>query len=61
MPHSSSNNLILPLVLWNNTPPQFDVSSLIVNETEKYILTGTTSGHIVIWDFNLDEVISDYK
>jgi hypothetical protein len=31
---------------------------LIVSESEKYILTGTSSGHIITWDFNINEVIT---
>ena len=57
MPASSNGSLILPLVVWNSkTPPECDISSLIVSETEKYIYTGTTSGHIIMWEFHVDDV-----
>jgi hypothetical protein len=57
MPSSSNGLLILPLVLWDKRPPDCHISSLIVSESEKYILTGTSSGHIITWDFNINEVI----
>ena len=57
MPSSSSNGyLILPLVLWDNVAPDCQISSLIVSESEKYVFSGTTSGHIIMWEFNVDEV-----
>ncbi|CAF0723235.1 unnamed protein product [Brachionus calyciflorus] len=56
MPSTSSGSLILPIVLWDNNPPECQISSMLINETEKYIFTGTTSGHIIIWDFNIDEI-----
>ena len=56
MPSSSSGSLILPLVLWDNKPPNCQISTMLINETEKYIFTGTTSGHIIMWEFNVDEV-----
>lgn len=55
MPSSSSGSLILPIVLWDNIPPECHISSLMVSESEKYIFTGTTSGHLIMWDFNLDD------
>jgi len=57
MPSSSNGLLILPLVLWDKRPPDCHISSLIVSESEKYILTGTSSGHIITWDFNVNEVM----
>ena len=53
---SSNGSLILPLVLWDNVAPDCQISSLIVSESEKYVFCGTTSGHIIMWDFNVDEV-----
>ena len=56
MPSSSNGSLILPLVLWDNRAPECHISSMIINETEKFIFTGTTSGHIIMWEFSVDEV-----
>ena len=53
---SSNGSLILPLVLWDNVAPDCQISSMIVSESEKYVFCGTTSGHIIMWDFNVDEV-----
>jgi hypothetical protein len=50
------NQLILPLVLWDNKPPNCQISSMMINDSEKYIFTGTTSGHIIIWEFKTNEV-----
>jgi hypothetical protein len=58
---SSSGSLILPLVLWDNKPPNCQISTMMLNETESIILTGTTSGHIIIWEFNIDEVANFYN
>jgi hypothetical protein len=52
MPSSCNGSLMLPLVLWNNKPPQLEITTLIVSESENYIFTGTVSGHIVQWEFN---------
>lgn len=57
MSSSSNGSLILPLVLWDNIPPDCQISSIILNENEKYLFTGTTSGHIIMWDFNVDEIV----
>ena len=56
MASSSSGSLILPVLIWDNTPPDCQISSLMVSETEKFIFTGTSTGHIIMWDFSLDEV-----
>jgi WD40 repeat protein len=56
MPSTSSGSLLLPVLIWDNTPPDFQIASLMVSETEKYIFTGTTSGHIIMWDFNVDKI-----
>jgi hypothetical protein len=56
MPSSSSGSLILPVLIWDHVPPDCQVSSLMVSETERYIFTGITSGHIIMWEFSLDEV-----
>lgn len=56
MPSSSSGSLIFPVLIWDKNPPECHISSILINENENYILTGTTSGHIIIWDFKIDEV-----
>lgn len=52
----SSGTLILPIVLWDDQAPKCQITSLLVSESEKYMFTGTTSGHIIMWEFNVDEV-----
>ncbi len=49
-------SLILPFVLWDNRPPNCQISTMMISETEKSIYTGTTSGHIIIWEFSVNEV-----
>lgn len=58
---SSSGTLILPIVLWDNQAPRCQITSLLVNENEKYLFSGTTSGHIIMWEFNIDEVLNSSK
>lgn len=53
----ATNSLVLPLVLWDNIAPNCNLSSILINESETHIITGTTSGHIIIWEFDLDDVI----
>jgi hypothetical protein len=50
------NSLVLPLVLWDNIAPNCNISSILINESETHIITGTTSGHIIIWEFQVDDV-----
>jgi hypothetical protein len=50
------NSLVLPLVLWDNIAPNCNISSILMNESETHIITGTTSGHIIIWEFQVDDV-----
>ena len=52
----ATNSLVLPLVLWDNIAPNCNISSIIIDETETHIITGTTSGHIIICEFQLNEV-----
>lgn len=56
MSTSSSGSLILPLVLWDSKPPNCQISTMMINESETYIYTGTTSGHIIIWEFSVNEI-----
>lgn len=53
---SSNSSLILPLVLWDHVAPECHISSMAIDENEKLIFTGTTSGHIIMWEFDIDEV-----
>jgi hypothetical protein len=52
----ATNSLVLPLVLWDNIAPNCNLSSILINENETHIITGTTSGHIIIWEFQVDDV-----
>ena len=56
MPSSSNGTLILPLVLWDDKAPECHISSMILNENEQILFTGTTSGHIIMWEFKIDQV-----
>ena len=60
MPSSSIGSLILPLVLWDDKAPECHISSMILNENEQLLFTGTTSGHIIMWEFNTDQVNIKY-
>ena len=55
------NSLVLPLVLWDNIAPNCNISSMLINESETNIVTGTTSGHIIIWEFQIDDVASFFS
>jgi hypothetical protein len=54
---SSNGSLILPLVLWNDmSPVECQITSMLLNETEKLMFTGTNAGHIIMWEFSVDDV-----
>lgn len=51
-----SNTLVLPLILWDNIAPNCNISSIITSEHDDYIITGTTNGHIIIWDYKKEKL-----
>ena len=53
----SSGTLILPIVLWDDQAPKCQITSLLVSDSEKYLFSGTTSGHIIMWEFSTDEIV----
>lgn len=55
MPTTTSGSLIFPVLIWDKNPPECHISSILISENENYILTGTTSGHIIIWDLTINE------
>ncbi len=58
MPSSGNGSLILPLALWHNEAPDCQITTITLSETGSYIFTGTTSGHIIQWEFTSVDQIS---
>uniref|UniRef100_A0A8C5HP99 WDR72-like alpha-solenoid domain-containing protein n=1 Tax=Gouania willdenowi TaxID=441366 RepID=A0A8C5HP99_GOUWI len=46
----SGNNLVLPIVLWGRTAPTHCISSLLVMDDFRTIITGCHDGQICLWD-----------
>ena len=47
---SSNSSLVVPMVLWGNSPPTHCISVVYILRDQKTLVTGAHDGQIILWE-----------
>lgn len=52
-----SSQLIVPITLWGSRSPTHCISTIILTDDHRTIITGCNDGQICLWDFSEDKTV----